>query len=222
MLTSRQLYVLTLVFALLTVLALALDLPVATFWRTTSRHGDLFRALMLLEFFGHGLGVIWILATVVTLDPQGWSKLPRLLTCTYGAGLVASISKFLVIRSRPRGMTNATSVWDTFGGWSTFEHFLSWPLKVDLRSFPSGHVAFATGLAIGLGSIYPRGRVLFMTLALLSGIQRTAIAAHFTSDVFAGAAIGCLWCAICLQIRPAPATNSICDLPVSTASTEAK
>jgi membrane-associated phospholipid phosphatase len=48
----------------------------------------------------------------------------------------------------------------------------------------------AVAFAIGLGWLYPRGRYVFMTLAVLAAVQRIAGSAHFLSDVFWGGSLG--------------------------------
>ena len=51
--------------------------------------------------------------------------------------------------------------------------------------------ASAAGLAMGLAWLYPRGRVLFLLLAISAGGQRIVSGDHFASDVVWGAALGC-------------------------------
>ena len=62
---------------------------------------------------------------------------------------------------------------------------------------PSGHTATAFGLAVGLGRIYPQGRWLFFSFAMLAALQRVDVDAHYLSDTVAAAAIGFL-CAACV------------------------
>jgi membrane-associated phospholipid phosphatase len=61
-----------------------------------------------------------------------------------------------------------------------------------LQSLPSAHAATAVGLALALAALYPRGRWLFASFAVLAGLQRIEAQAHFASDVLAGAAVGCM------------------------------
>ncbi len=56
--------------------------------------------------------------------------------------------------------------------------------------FPSGHEADAFSLAAVLGITFPQISSLFYLLAVLTGISRLYLRAHFTGDVIGGALIG--------------------------------
>jgi membrane-associated phospholipid phosphatase len=53
-------------------------------------------------------------------------------------------------------------------------------------------------LALALSALYPRGRLLFLALALCSACQRIEEGAHHPSDILAGAAVGCLVITVCV------------------------
>ena len=53
----------------------------------------------------------------------------------------------------------------------------------------------AGGLAVALACLYPRGRWMFVLLAVSAGGQRVVSGDHFASDVVWGAGLGC-FCAI--------------------------
>jgi membrane-associated phospholipid phosphatase len=57
-------------------------------------------------------------------------------------------------------------------------------------SLPSGHTAAAFSALIAIGSLFPRLRPLLWIYAITIAMSRVIIAAHFTSDVVAGAAVG--------------------------------
>ena len=113
--------------------------------------------------------------------------LPRLAIAAYGAGLLADLIKLPIGRHRPLDdKFVAETALQTFTNWGGHEH-------VHLtQSFPSAHTATATGLACGLAFFYPRGKWLFLALAMLTGLQRMHAREHYLSDVLAGAAIGAL------------------------------
>ena len=67
------------------------------------------------------------------------------------------------------------------------------------QSFPSAHTATAVGLAIALSWLYPRGRWMFATLALLVACQRIESGYHFASDTIFGAAVGLFIAIACLK-----------------------
>jgi len=67
-------------------------------------------------------------------------------------------------------------------------HFFSsqWPLS----STPSGHTVTAFALLTALALIFRRFAVVLLFLALLIGVSRVAVTAHYPSDVLLGAFIG--------------------------------
>jgi membrane-associated phospholipid phosphatase len=198
----RRLCLLAVLFALAAVLALPLDLPIASVFRRDV-DGDLIHDLVsLAEVFAHGLGVACILLTAYVLDVRQRRRMPRVIAAVVGAGLSVDLIKLLVGRFRPRGLEVA-QVWDSFCGWfPMFRPEIRQGLSVgQCQSLPSGHAAVATALAIGLAMLYPRGRWLFVTFAVLAGLQRVESCAHYPSDTLAGAAVACLVCAAFLSNR---------------------
>lgn len=176
-------------------LSFAVDIPVAAYVRIW-KHPRWFAELMeFAEFFGHGIGCTMIVIAVYVLHPARRRCIPQLLAGSLGAGLINNGFKLIVIRSRPRAIeVLPDSVWSTFGG--------MWSLSGGnpAQSFPSGHTATAVGLAVMLSAYYPLGRWYFTFLAVLVGLQRIHVAAHYPSDVFAGAIVG--WCTatLCLVL----------------------
>lgn len=168
-------------------LCLGIDLPVAAFFKNGKPWSFLREMLDNAEPFGHGVGVTYILLTVFVLDASRRNWMLALLGGSLGAGLTADTIKLLVARTRPRKLDlMQETVWQTFGDLLPLVNVASG----DSHSFPSAHTATATGLAVVLGTMYPRGRVLFFCLAGLTGLQRIACSAHFPSDVCIGAAVG--------------------------------
>jgi membrane-associated phospholipid phosphatase len=174
-------------------LALAVDLPIAQ-WigRDPSPLPKILaRILVWSEAFAQAVGVGLFALAVFVLDPARRFALPRLLTMSWGAGLTADLVKLSIRRLRPREFDYSGGVFDTFGPLWNVGH------GQGEQSFPSAHAASAVGLAVALSWLYPRGRILFVGLAILACMQRIATSAHFLSDVLAGAAIGYLfaqWC----------------------------
>ncbi|RMG05047.1 MAG: phosphatase PAP2 family protein [Planctomycetota bacterium] len=180
------------VFVVAAPIAFSIDLPAAG-WFHAGNVPKAFREIFALsEVFGHGLGVVLIVATVWALDARRRWAVPRLLAGAWCAGLAADVIKALVGRIRPRdllapGQPIVHSVWNTFTGWLPVVH-----ADVHGHSFPSAHTATAFGLAVSLASIYPRGAWWFYVLACLVACQRLDCSAHYPSDVLAGAAVGLL------------------------------
>jgi len=173
------------VLAVLAVAALWLDIPIAHYFLAKPWRGDLAKLASLCETFGYGGTVVFILLAAAVLDPRGWRVLPRLAIAAYGAGLLADLIKLPIGRHRPLDEKFAgETAWQTFTDWPSHQH-------VHLtQSFPSAHTATATGLACGLAFFYPRGKWLFVVLAILTALQRLHACEHYLSDVLAGAAVG--------------------------------
>lgn len=197
---GRYLLALFLVFAG----GIALGIDVNTGYLALHGHmpGDLRKLVNISEVFAHGFGVAMILATAFVLDPASRRRLPRVAACAFGAGLVAQSIKHVIPRIRPNVFDYQGGVWDTFVVWS---HLPADALRrigsVGVQSFPSGHTATAVGLAFGLAWLYPRGKWLFAVFALLAASQRVVAPVHYVSDAMAGAVVGTLIAAICLDRR---------------------
>lgn len=209
----RRPYLLAAGLLLASVLALAVDVPVARFCRAERLSGqrngvrvpgDVKKLLTLSEAFGHGMGVGLICLAWFALDRSRRWSLARVLACAYGSGLLADVVKLLVARTRPNALVDLSGgVRETFVGWLPLLHVseLAQAFDRNIHSFPSGHSATAAGLAVVLGSFYPHARWLFALLAALVLLQRVESGAHFVSDVCAGAALGCLWAGLCIDHR---------------------
>jgi membrane-associated phospholipid phosphatase len=177
--------------------ALAIDCPVAEWFRDVSLHGDLRKPLSISESFGHGYGVLMILLAVYVLDPGHRWALPRVTTTAFGAGLATNIAKILVGRTRPRTYDFHDGVWHTFTQLFPLD---AWDSAN--QSFVSAHTATAVGLAFGLTWLYPRGRWLFAAMAVLVACQRIECGAHYPSDTLLAAALGCVVAVVCIQAGP--------------------
>src|SRR5690606_28964955 len=55
---------------------------------------------------------------------------------------------------------------------------------------PSGHTTTAFAAAVALGALFPRARWAFFAYAAVMAFSRIAVAAHYPSDVIAGAVFG--------------------------------
>lgn len=59
-----------------------------------------------------------------------------------------------------------------------------------LNSTPSGHTLRAFAILTALSMLYRRFTVVFMSMAVLIGVSRVAVTAHYPSDIVFGAFIG--------------------------------
>ena len=175
------------------VAALALDVPLAA-WVQSGRCPDALEKICSLgEVFSHGLGVISIVVVVAVLDPWHRYAIPRILAAALGSGMLANLFKLILARTRPHHFNLQDGGLEAFSDWFPMLTNNSWQ-----QSFPSSHAATAAGLAIVLACFYPRGRWLFPVIAGIAGAQRVLDASHFLSDVFWGAAIGCIFAPLCV------------------------
>ena len=60
----------------------------------------------------------------------------------------------------------------------------------DYASLPSGHATTAFAVLAAFGTLWPRGRTVFLIYALLIAVSRVVVNAHYPSDVLAGALVG--------------------------------
>jgi membrane-associated phospholipid phosphatase len=183
---------------LLGVLCFAIDIPVAAFFKARTHPKFLREVSENAEFFGHGIGVAFLIIAVAVLDPRWKRWVGMLLAGAYGGGLTADLLKLLIVRIRPRNFDlGSGTVWDTFGPLFSFlKH-----TNGDSHSFPSAHTATAFGFAVVLAAMYPRGKWLFFIYAALVGLHRVECSAHYLSDVCVGAAVGWVMGQVALWLR---------------------
>ncbi|MBS1250542.1 MAG: hypothetical protein MAG431_02136 [Chloroflexi bacterium] len=132
-------------------------------------------------FWGAGLGILWL------LGPQSWR--PKIYVYFLGIFVTAvtvMVLKFTIRRPRP------TSEWGDIYR------------KTDPHSFPSGHAARATMLAVvGLG-LGPTGLGILLALwAPLVGLARIALGVHYISDVLVGMGVGIVFGVLSLAAKGA-------------------
>lgn len=143
--------------------------------------GDFRAFLDFVGFLGHGIFCAFVVVAILCLD---WAKRKQAMLIVAAALLASAISsaiKYSIHRERPAVVAGRETV--------VSDSTLS---RSPFQSFPSGHTTSAFALATSLACIYPHGKIFFFSLAILVGMQRVLIQAHYPSDVFAGALIGFL------------------------------
>ena len=189
------------VFAAFSVpLATLIDIPLARWFDTDPFPGDFVRTMELVRFYAHGSGVFFIFLSVFLMSPQARPLLPRLVTMVAGASAVATVMKMFVLRLRPSQINLDLATVDTAWWWRfdwSLEHVAMF--DANARSFPSGNMATAVALTIGLCAALPRGRWLFVMFSGLTVLQRLQTGSHFFSDVLGGIAAGLLWSYVCVH-----------------------
>ena len=174
------------------------DVALARFFCDGNLAGE-FRALLRrAETFGHAYGVIAIIVSIWFTNPTIRVRLPFLVVCTFGAGLLADLFKVIFWRVRPRSFDLDQPVWESFCG-TLFSFDVSLKVITDSaqHSLPSAHTAMAVAFAVALGRIYPHGRNWFFCLAFLCALNRVDGGAHFVSDACWGASVACLSVYLC-------------------------
>lgn len=159
--------------------------------------GDLTRVISLSEIFAHGFGVFLVAIAIWILAAAHRRSILRVVICALWPAISVHLLKLLIARRRPLTYLQADgnpkfpdSVDATWLGFLSEER-INFPTYA-IQSFPSAHTATAWGLAIGLTWLFPRGRLLFFSLAFLASIQRITSMSHWPSDVCWGAAIAFL------------------------------
>ena len=105
------------------------------------------------------------------------------------SGIVVEVLKFIIGRARP-------IFFDEFGIVGFFPGTFEWAFN----SMPSGHTALSFAGLVMLGMLMPRFKILTWGLAILIGLSRVAIGAHWPTDVLLGAFIGMVSADIVLSI----------------------
>jgi undecaprenyl-diphosphatase len=146
-----------------------------------------------ISLIGTASAVWLILATVGMLSPPSrmaaWRVYLVVLLCY---GTVDVVLKPAIARPRPIAVR-------------AFDPPRELPPLPRSLSFPSGHTASAFGSAVAISRMWPQGRVLWWTLAVLMGYSRIYVGHHYPLDVVGGAIVGGLiawWVLGGRQIRP--------------------
>ena len=105
------------------------------------------------------------------------------------SGVVVEILKFVIGRARP-------IFFDEFGIVGFFPGTFEWAFN----SMPSGHTALSFAGLVMLGMLMPRFKFLTWGLAILIGLSRVAIGAHWPTDVILGAFVGMVAADVVLAI----------------------
>lgn len=126
-----------------------------------------------------GFAVAFFLFRYVRKNPKGENISLFFFGSVAVSGIAADIVKVIAGRYRPSEL---------------FEHglygFDFFHIERAMTSFPSGHTATAFALAMAVAYLWPRWRVVTWAFAILIGISRLAIGAHYPSDIMGGAVLG--------------------------------
>lgn len=136
--------------------------------------------MLILTALGTGAAQMAISLALTTL---GWHRNNLKLKQAGYAGIIACTAACLVIAicksvwSRPRPLLTLFDV-----------RVVGDPLFTN--SFPSGHTLTAWAVAVACSAFVPKLRFILFPLAVLTGISRVYVGAHFPLDVIFGALLG--------------------------------
>ncbi len=94
-------------------------------------------------------------------------------------GIFASLSKNSIGRARPYLIEEVGP-----HGFSPFAFDSQW------AAWPSGHTTTAFAMATALAILFPKFRYVYFALAVIAGLSRTMLGAHYLADTIMGATIG--------------------------------
>jgi len=114
---------------------------------------------------------------IIVISKTNYSFL--ILCSILSSAIITGVLKFIIGRSRP-------VFFEALGRTG----FLPWTHDWAFNSMPSGHTSASFAGFVMLGLLFPKYKWATWMAAILIGLSRIAIGAHFPSDVLVGAFIG--------------------------------
>lgn len=171
------------VLALILFSYLFIDQPVAVFCQSLNQSIiDVFQWITELgKSTGYliGLFMLFVFFRYIGRRPVVANRALFLFLSIALSGIIANMVKPMVGRLRPKMLFESNLY-----GFDVFH--MGW----EYNSLPSGHATTVFSLAMALSLFYPRWRLPFFFFAVMVGASRVIIAAHYVSDVLAGAYVG--------------------------------
>jgi len=206
----------------------AIDLAIARALRSLVFGGDIRRELETLQQWGAAGSIVIASVVVWRMDPRRRLRLLDWLASLLVLIPVVTAMKMLIGRVRPGAgilVEGATTL-----EYASLRHpgtmieypgellwpWGAWPLEgkgvvhawefwrgisSDLWSMPSSHTAYAVAMSVFIGLTYPRLRALAIVMAVIVGLSRVILNAHYPSDVVVGACIGYAIAWPCVRFR---------------------
>jgi membrane-associated phospholipid phosphatase len=123
----------------------------------------------------------FIFIRFVRKNEQWSAKILYLILCISLSGILNTGIKWLMGRNRPINLIE-----DGVFGFDFFRIIYLY----ETTSFPSGHTVTAFALATAFSFLYPRWSIPAFLIAIMIGLSRVVLTAHYLSDVIAGAIVG--------------------------------
>jgi len=163
------------------------DKPIDLWAHANWAETGIFQAGTYISYLADGsflwLAVALCFILILIIDPsirKQWSKILLYICICFAVSIVIGEGlKYLLARYRPVMLFDH----DLYG-----LHFFS--ADWNINSTPSDHTIRAFSIFTALALYYRRLAVLFIAVAVLVGLSRIAVTAHYLSDVIFGAYIG--------------------------------
>lgn len=200
---ARSVWITPLVLGLVAfVVVLPFDGPLSSFFSGIGQRlgGDVRRELHAWQQFGAVGSIVFTVLAIYLLDRGRLRRVGDLLIAVGISLVICQGMKMLIGRPRPRDHFDDPRTflgpWGKYpvqvGGEARLVH--AWDIPggagSDLWAMPSSHTFYAVVLAVFLCSAYPKGKPLWIGLAVLVGFCRLLFDAHWPTDVIVGAAVG--------------------------------
>lgn len=179
-----------------------IDVPIARWFANNPLDSEIITLLEFTRLLSHGGGIALVLVGILMMAPTCRWYVPRLVALAMGGGAVATLAKMFVLRPRPNALNLQSSAYDSAWLWAfdwDWDHIAAFDEST--RAFPSGSIATAVALTVGLWVVIPRARYLVACLFAGAFLQRLYLGSHFLSDLIGGAAFGLLWSYACFHPR---------------------
>ena len=149
-----------------------------------------------------------VAAIILAWKLHRWREVVVMLVSGALAGLFYTLVKWSIGRTRPFPQNKPPIAPFEL---HPFPKGISGLWAADNLSFPSGHASLAFATAASLGMMFPRGPIVFFSLASLVGLERVLENAHYPSDVVGAAIFGILaaWVAAWIVRRIFPPTAEL-------------
>lgn len=150
------------------------------YWRILRDGGEVQTTILL--FF-----VVWV------YTPGEWKSSILLAAATAAAGLTGELIRCVLGRLRPDGTLigpHHTVLWHHRNNGANYWYLMRGFWDHHDLSFPSGHATLVFSTAAVLYFLSPRGKWLFILVALGTCVSRVVMQAHFYGDVLAGGVLG--------------------------------
>ena len=182
-----------------------IDVPIARWFANNPLDSEIITLLEFTRLLSHGGGIFLVLLGMLMLAPTCRWYVPRLVALAMGGGAVATLAKMFVLRPRPNALNLEGGAYDFAWLWA-----FDWELEqvaafdASTRAFPSGSIATAVALTVGLWYVIPRGRLLVAGLCIGAFLQRLYLGFSFSKRPDWRSR---LWLALVLRLLPSTAAG---------------